>query len=131
MSNKWVLVPVEPTPEMLEPMAREDCKHDGFDPDEPMPPHGHYPRWYDRCGPFAEIYRAMLAARPAAPAQSGVNAGIEAAARLLDEATDRCRANEAEHYGRRDGALATVWKAKALVLEQQAAAIRALKRGEG
>jgi hypothetical protein len=69
MSDKWVLVPVEPTPEMLEPMAREDCKHDGFDPDEPMPPHGQYPRWYDRCGPLAEIYLAMLAARPAAPVQ--------------------------------------------------------------
>jgi hypothetical protein len=113
MSDKWVLVPVEPTPEMLEPMAREDCKHDGFDPDEPMPPHGQYPRWYDRCGPFAEIYLAMLDARPAAPVQEvteedmqrAINAGLAA-------------------Y---DGINSPSRNVVAIVR----AAIRALKRGEG
>lgn len=63
----WKLVPVQPTPEMLEPMAREDCKRDGLDPDEPEPPHGHYPRWYGRCSAYDAMYRAMLAAAPTPP----------------------------------------------------------------
>jgi hypothetical protein len=121
MSDKWVLVPVEPTPEMLEPMAREDCKHDGFDPDEPMPPHGQYPRWYDRCGPLAEIYLAMLAARPAAPAQED---DVERVAKIIYEAMGFQRSIPTwVECGNSHG--------QDMARDAARAAIRALKREEG
>lgn len=64
----YKLVPVEPTPEQIEPFARQWCISNGIDPDEPQPPHGEYPRWYGEAGPFAEMWKAisasMLSAAP-------------------------------------------------------------------
>lgn len=51
----------EPTPEFLEPFARRWCIDNGIDPDEPVPPHGEWPRWYDCCGEFAAMYRDIAA----------------------------------------------------------------------
>ncbi len=60
----FVMVPVEPTPEMLRPFAAMAILAQGHDPDEPQPPHGEYPRWYGACSPIATAYAAMLAAAP-------------------------------------------------------------------
>lgn len=57
-----VIVAEEPTPEMLRPFAAELVKSHGYDPEEPCPPHGEYPRWYEACGGMADAYRAMLKA---------------------------------------------------------------------
>jgi hypothetical protein len=64
----WRLVPVEPTPEMLEPFARVLCRSLEIDPDEPERPHGEWPVWYGQCGPLAAAFAAMIAAAPPHPA---------------------------------------------------------------
>ena len=71
----WQMVPVEPTPEMLEPFARQFCIQNGIDPDEPQSPHGQYPSWYERCSGFDAQYRASLAAAPLPPQQQDVTEG--------------------------------------------------------
>lgn len=71
------LVPVEPTPEQIEPFARQWCISNGIDPDEPTPPHGEWPRWYDNAGPFAEMWKTISAAltpREEAPAEGAGDA---------------------------------------------------------
>lgn len=67
-----VLVPREPTPEMLEPFARVLCSALDLDPDEPVAPHGEWPQWYDNCQPLAVAFRAMLAAAPKATTANAV-----------------------------------------------------------
>ena len=51
----------EPTPEQIEPFARQWCISNGIDPDEPTPPHGEWPRWYDEAGPFAAMWKTISA----------------------------------------------------------------------
>jgi hypothetical protein len=46
--------------ERLEPIARQLVAAMGLDPDEPVPPHGEWPRWYGACGPL----EAALSAPP-------------------------------------------------------------------
>ena len=57
-----VLVPKEPTEAMIKPLASAALKIVGIDPDEPCPPHGEYPRWYEIGGEMTTAYTAMLSA---------------------------------------------------------------------
>lgn len=75
---KRAIVPVEATPEMLEPYAREWCEGARLDPDEPEPPHGEYPRWYAACAAYSYLFAKSLAAAP--------NAGRVSRADLTDAA---------------------------------------------
>lgn len=63
----WKMVPVEPTPEMVEPFARRECLAAGLDPDEPQPPHGEFPRWYGLGGKWHALLKEALAAAPTYP----------------------------------------------------------------
>ena len=67
---EWKMVPVEPTPEMLEPFARALCEARRIDPDEPCAPHGEFPTWFGQCGPVAEAWPLALAAATTPPAPS-------------------------------------------------------------
>ena len=59
----FVVVPANPTVEMLKPFAVVLCHHQGIDdPDRPQPPHGEYPLWYERCGPMQNAFDEMLTA---------------------------------------------------------------------
>lgn len=60
----WRLVPVEPTPEMMEVYARHQCKELGLDPDEQVS--AEWPRWYPMCQGWDALYKQMLSAAPEA-----------------------------------------------------------------
>ncbi len=82
------VVPLEPTPEMLEPFARQFCIVQGIDPDKQVSP--DWPAWYPTCQAMAACYEAMLAAAPPAAdavdaRDKAVGAAIERAARDLPE----------------------------------------------
>jgi hypothetical protein len=82
-SDGWVLVPKEPTPEMLEPFARVLCSVLNIDPDEPKAPHGEWPTWYDECQPLAVAFTAMLQAAPSPSVPTGDAEGAVVAAETL------------------------------------------------
>lgn len=63
-TEKERVVPVEPTPGMVEPFARRECVALGLDPDEPCPPHGEYPRWYGNGAVPARLLKQSIAAAP-------------------------------------------------------------------
>lgn len=85
----WKLVPEEPAPEQLRSLAEGWCRDNGIDPDEPQPPHGEYPRWYEACDQFANMYRTMLSAAPPPPALESAWLG---AGNTLSDLTDEIAA---------------------------------------
>lgn len=55
-----ITLPITPTPEMIEAMARALCYEDGHDPDGPASWDGGAKLWFDYYGPAIAAYRALV-----------------------------------------------------------------------